>query len=319
MSIAANKIVYNIDRFKQHKPITADVFLTNYCNNHCPYCTYGRWDLPNKEAYMSFKKFVEYAERMLCLGVRGIILTGGGEPTINPDFLKIAKWLEEKGISYGINTNFNELLYFSPTYLKVSLDAYDEDSYQLKRGVRAYDKVIGNIRKYLEWKIINSAKTKVGIQCVAETEEETFKFYESNKRLNVDYIVFRPVESTFGKYYRNNQKVETAQKIKSLVTELNKKDKRVVLNFKWNMLDWQEEKCEAQWSQIAINEIGEVMYCCHKPYEIIGHIMDDDILQKKEDAKTNMSMCDIPCRLTAPNNFVANYYMHKSEEDLVFI
>ena len=46
------------------------------------------------------------------------------------------------------------------------------------------------------------------------------------------------------------------------------------------------------------------MYCCHKPYQIIGNIMDNDILQKKAEAVTDMKMCDIPCRLTAPNKLI---------------
>ena len=36
-------------------------------------------------------------------------------------------------------------------------------------------------------------------------------------------------------------------------------------------------------------------------YEIVGHIMDDDILEKYSAAHTDMSMCDVPCRMTAPN------------------
>ena len=33
----------------------------------------------------------------------------------------------------------------------------------------------------------------------------------------------------------------------------------------------------------------------------IGHIMDDDILWKKQTALTDMKMCDVPCRLTTVN------------------
>ena len=60
-----------------------------------------------------------------------------------------------------------------------------------------------------------------------------------------------------------------------------------------------------------------VMYCCHKPYQIIGHIMDGDILSKKNQARTDMSMCDIPCRMTAPNKLIAE--MRTKEEDGGFI
>lgn len=101
------------------------------------------------------------------------------------------------------------------------------------------------------------------------------------------------------------------------IEELASQDERVVMNFKWRLLGTQEKTCTAQWAQIAINERGEVMYCCHKPYQIVGHIMDEDILEKKAHTVTDMSGCDIPCRLTAPNAFVAE--TKKKRKDPYFI
>lgn len=43
---------------------------------------------------MKYEEFITYAERLLSLGVEGFILTGGGEPTINPDIMKITAWME---------------------------------------------------------------------------------------------------------------------------------------------------------------------------------------------------------------------------------
>lgn len=108
-------------------------------------------------------------------------------------------------------------------------------------------------------------------------------------------MVFRPVESTAGSYYRDERKKREAEEIKKIRIGMAMDDERVTLNFKWGLLDRQEERCTASWVQMALNEKGEVMYCCHKPYQIIGHIMDEDILAKKMAAVTDMSMCDIPC------------------------
>ena len=318
MNITGDKMFSHIDRIAgKHKPITADIFLTNYCNNKCPYCTYGRWKLPNETKAMTYEEFITYVEKLRQIGVEGFILTGGGEPTICPGFQKITGWLEEQGLHYGINTNFNKLVYFKPDYLKVSLDGYDEDSYERSRGVRKYGKVIENIRAYAEWKKRNSPKTSLGVQWMAVDVEGVYKFYEANKGLDVDYFSFRPLESTGGSYYMDDDRKVQAQEITAAIEALAEKDSRVILNFKWNMLAQQENNCTAQWAQIAVNEYGEVMYCCHKPYQIVGHIMDDDILEKKARANTNMSMCDIPCRMTAPNAFVAQTM--KQRKDTYFI
>lgn len=306
MNITGDKMLGYLDRIAgKHKPITADIFLTNYCNNNCPYCTYRRWDLDKGARAMTFEEFQRYAIRLRELGAVGFILTGGGEPTLCPDFEKITSWMEQEKIHYGINTNFNVMKYFKPDYLKVSLDGYDDNSYERSRGVRRYEQVLENIRAYAFWKKTNSPKTSIGIQFVADTVEAVRQFYSANKKLNVDYISFRPFESTGGVYYATKEKREKAQEIISAIEAIAEADSRVTLNFKWGLIGRQEKDCTAQWAQIAINEKGEVMYCCHKPYQIVGHIMDDDILEKKAKAGTNMAMCDIPCRMTAPNMFVA--------------
>lgn len=305
--ISGDKMFAHIDRiFNNQRPITADIFLTNYCNNNCPYCTYRRWEFDSGAKSMSFEDFKTYAERLKELGVQGIILTGGGEPTIARDFDKIVQWLYDNKYHFGINTNFNELHYFKPDYLKVSLDSWDEASYKSNRGVEAYSKVRDNICKYSEWRKENSPNTILGIQILAKTMGDVFKFYDANKDLDVDYISIRPMESTNGSYYKNLVNADAyvdmlPENIVKAINQLAALDKRVIKSFKWDLLDRQEETCTANWAQIALNENGEVIYCCHKPYQIVGHIMDDDILEKKNKTMTDMSMCDIPCRLTAPN------------------
>lgn len=315
-NITGDKMFAHIDRvFGEHKPITADVFLTNYCNNKCPYCTYNRWKLSSSAYSMKFDDFMKYTRRLIDLGVEGIILTGGGEPSVAKDFEEIVNWLDTEQIKYGINTNFNKFFYCIPEYLKVSLDAWDEDSYFKKRGVRAYSDVRTNIIKFSN---IKSEKTRLGIQLLAQSVEEVYSFYNGNKDLPVDYISIRPVESTGGIYY----KMPTASTRKSndivkAIKELQTLDKRVVLNYKWELLDCRQSTCTAQWAQIAINERGEVMYCCHKPYEIVGHILDKDILAKKEKYVTDMLKCDVPCRMTGPNYEVYRMLSPKSNTEFI--
>ena len=319
-NITGTKMLSHITRvFNDNKPITADVFLNNYCNNKCPYCTYRRWEFDDGARYMSFEDFVKYALRLKELGVLGIILTGGGEPTISKDFDKIVEWLDANDFNYGINTNFNVYKQFSPNYLKVSLDAWDECSYQEGRGVRSYHTVRDNICKFVENK---SNKTRVGIQLLAKSVNSVYNFYEANKDLPVDYISIRPMESICGSYYRNildNQEELKPNNIINAIQQIQSLDSRVVLNYKWHLLDTQQDRCTAQWAQIAVNEIGEVMYCCHKPYQIVGHIMDDDILEKKASAYTSMQNCDVPCRMTGPNLEVKNLLNAVHSDDVSFI
>lgn len=301
--ISNNKLIYNMENIFSRKPITADIFLNSACNNKCPYCTYARYK-QRSSTYMTFYQFLDNLNILLENGVKGVILTGGGEPTISPYFDKITNYLETYSIPYGINTNFNEYKAIKPNYLKISLDGYDRESYQKARGVDKYETVIGNIERYLLFKKVNKLKTSVGIQTVATNLEDVLKFYEAHKELDVDYFNIRPMESTCGEYYNNVQTSAERLKILEYLQDIHKRDSRVCINYKWYEVKTQFDKCYANFSQIAINENSEVMYCCHKPYEIIGRLDDKDIWKKRERFQTNMQMCDVPCRLTAPNNFI---------------
>lgn len=314
MAIDSLKLIRHLDSIEKKTPITADVFLTNYCNNKCPYCTYRRWSFEPGARYMNIDDFKKYSDRLIELGVKGIILTGGGEPTLNPDFDKITQYLESKDITYGLNTNFNTYHECSPAFLKVSLDGSSPKSYIARRGVDAYDRVIENIKAYCKFR--DKDKTNVGVQIVVNKFDEIELFYESVKNLDIDFISFRPIEATNGKYSHNEIEC-LVPVIVNAVLNLKRKDDRVVLNTKWAQLATRFTSCLAQWAQIALNECGEVIYCCHKPYEIVGNIMDDDILKKKAEFRTDISKCDVPCRLTASNMIIE--YINKEIKDGGFI
>lgn len=302
--IRNNKLSHYIDRVMyDRRPITADIFLTDYCNNKCVYCRYAH---TRSSKYISFAKFKEYVHRLLEFGVKGFILTGGREPMINPDFEKITNWLDEKGIDYGINTNFNKLHYCKPKFLKVSLDTGDRDVYKKVRGVDALNKVLDNVQKYLEWKMANSPATKVGLQCMTTKPEQVEDFYNAIRDYSVDYIQFRPFET-------QGENLEYSD----IIYEIdNIRDERIVKSFKYDLISFKPKSCVGNWSVITVDVNGNVPYCCHKPDEIVGHILDIDILEKKYGHKTEMENCEVPCRLSGANKYLMEF---KKESDIHFI
>ncbi len=318
--ISSDKILYHLYENQKNdlKPITADVFITDYCNNKCPLCTFERYGKHNNK-YMTFEHFKEYASRLIELGIKGIILTGGGEPTLNPDFDLICSWLNKNNINYGVNTNFNIYKEINPVYLKVSLDAWDKQSYIDLRGVDRYEQVINNIKNYSNYKIQNQLNTQLGVQCIVSDLEIIPKFYESIKDLSIDYIIFRPVESILGQYYTDINLSTYLKDLNIILDSLIKIDSRVKRSFKWDELNTRFDYCYANWSQLALDVDGNVLVCCHRPYDIIGHIIESDILAKKEQFKIDCSTCDMPCRLTGSNKIIKNLNNMKTITDKDFI
>lgn len=296
--IGNSKLIYHADRLKKgkQKPITAELFLTNFCNHRCGYCRFH-----HGSGYIHYDDFVLYVDKLQKIGVEGFILTGGGEPILSPDFDKIVNHLEEKGLPYGINTNFSRFVKFKPKYLKVSIDGSSAKQYSEFRVVneKNYYDVINNIKAYRKWQNDEGHGTTLGIQSLAYDADHVYKFFEAHKNLDIDYMVFRPLESVHFKY-------ENAKEIREAILECKERDQRVMMNYKWNLLERSFDDCFAGWSVMTVNWNGDVQYCCHKSHEVVGHVLDDDILEKKLNYKTDMKTCEVPCRLSGPNVFMEN-------------
>lgn len=285
------------------KPITADIFLTDYCNEKCAYCRYAH----KTGKYMKFEDFVKYSERLIELGVQSFILTGGGEPTINPDFNKITDYLEGKGIAYGVNTNMQVLRKCHPVFMKISIDTGDSGRYKVLRGVDGLTRALKNIEEYCNYRRKENIDTKVGVQCVCMDKEDVISFYEAIKMLDVDYIYFRP--------YEGKESKVTAEEVKGWLGErIN--DARVNISYKFNYLEYHPNTCVSGWSVICVNVDGDVPYCCHRHTEVIGSVLDNDILEKKAMYIVDMKKCETPCRLSGSNYWLKH---RKEERDEVFV
>lgn len=204
---------------------------------------------------------------------------------------------------YGINTNFNRYCEIRPAYLKVSLDGWDRESYIEARGVDRYEETVDNVRRYMAEKGRLGWSTKVGLQCVARDSESVERFCEACRDIPCDYISIRPVESTLGRHYSGAQDNNVDSIIETAV-KMRHEDQRIIVNPKFFQLDTIPSACSANWLQIAVDEVGQVVYCCHKPYEVVGSVFDDGILERLAAWETDMSMCDVPCRLTSSNKLV---------------
>jgi MoaA/NifB/PqqE/SkfB family radical SAM enzyme len=289
-----NMLLHHLDRVvNSQKPITAEIFLTDYCNHDCLYC-----ERKGNKGRMEFGDFVNVVRRLKELGVKGFILTGGGEPLIHPEINGIVDWLNWHGIRYGINSNFSNYVEgLKPVFLKVSVDGYDNNDYMKKRGVREgeYERLFENLKRFRK----ENKVSEFGVQAVIFEPDEVMKFYRSVFELDVDYIVFRPLESV-GRVYSNDK----YEKIMSEMEYLKSVDKRVVMNYKWKVLFERVEKCFSNWSVITVDSLGNVPYCCQRLSDVVGNVFDDDILEKKKWYKADMLACEVPCRLSGNNLFL---------------
>lgn len=129
-------------------PVHIQLILSDLCNQNCHFCCYrdassATWrpdfaegDNHNPNRMLPFGKVIEILDDAAEMGVRGIELTGGGEPTIHKHFAAIVDAINARGLKWGIVTNgVREQDLSSASWARVSLDAATPETYAKIRRV----------------------------------------------------------------------------------------------------------------------------------------------------------------------------------------
>lgn len=77
--------------------------VTKDCNQECIFCTQPKVDI-----YLPFSRIKEMAQEWKKSGGNSIVLTGG-EPTLHPEIVEIAKYFDEEGFTQRMITNGSRL------------------------------------------------------------------------------------------------------------------------------------------------------------------------------------------------------------------
>ncbi|MCP4679652.1 MAG: radical SAM protein [Deltaproteobacteria bacterium] len=143
-------------------PIHVRVKPTNICNHNCDYCAYrvshmqlGQ-DMNVKESLPKEKMF-EVVDDFQSMGVKAITFSGGGEPFCYPHFKETIVKLINTDIKFSALTNGSrlrgelaELFSHHATWIRVSMDGFDDQSYRDYRGVALgeFSKIMTNLESF---------------------------------------------------------------------------------------------------------------------------------------------------------------------------
>lgn len=137
-------------------PVTVEWDLTNVCSLACQSChmaythTAGPWavqDVAKPASYTDTGRLADVAVvsrgivEMASAGVKGIVWSGGGEPTLHPEFSPIVSHTAYHGLLQGLYTlgghitNDIEAVARNLSWVVVSLDAPDAMTYAAEKGV----------------------------------------------------------------------------------------------------------------------------------------------------------------------------------------
>jgi GTP 3',8-cyclase len=296
-------------RNREISPITIELHISNICNQHCNYCF--SVEIQDKHI-MSVDDATKAIDKIALLGTKGIIFSGGGEPTIHKSFNKLIEYSYRRGMDVGVITNcmaidstISETILKYCSWIRISIDTIDKETYAKTRGVDGVGKVINNIKRLLSLRIKFGSATTIGVQTVLTPEnissiEETCREFD---RLLVDYHQIRPLENV--KYDPN-----LYTDIISILGNLKKKYKRIIISTKWDTVNTTDitkkpfSSCHAYPLIGAVSAYGYIYICCHMigiDKFCYGNVLTDsvdELLSNREIASKNINVakCPIACR-----------------------
>lgn len=168
-------VVYSDLKFLRHRrqfdalaagriapPVHVRIKPINRCNHGCWYCAYRSADLAlgadmNDADAIPEHKMFEIVDDLIEMGVKAVTFSGGGEPLIYKPLPRVIERLAEGGVRIGALTNGSNLkgrvadaLARHATWVRVSVDAWDDESYARARGIRvgAFSRLLDNIRAF---------------------------------------------------------------------------------------------------------------------------------------------------------------------------
>lgn len=178
-------------------PRMVSCWLTTICNYNCSFCLFKK---ENKEQHKIAPTawFLKFIDEMVYCGVRSLEFSGGGEPTLHPDFKEIIKYAYKKGLKLGLFTNgykFDEKLAKYFRYIRFSMDAHNKEVYNAIKNPNvpnAFDKVCAKIRRLVKARGKKN-RPRIGLKFVLNDWNCIFDkdMVDLGRKLNVDYVQFK--------------------------------------------------------------------------------------------------------------------------------
>lgn len=189
-------------------PVNVEIDLTNRCSLGCEWCHFGythtrgllagKREKPDGAIAGGDVMETRLARKILTdlslAGVNSVTWTGGGEPTLHPEFDMItsANPLEQGIYTHGghISPERAAMMKERFMWVYVSLDCPDRTSYRQSKGVDYFDRATAGIRNLVEAK--GTATIGVGFLISSENWRTIDAMVALGHELGADYIQFRP-------------------------------------------------------------------------------------------------------------------------------
>jgi MoaA/NifB/PqqE/SkfB family radical SAM enzyme len=136
------KVINHIDRVRAvlrgelPPPITLEIDPTNACNHGCIWCIDHRHRQKHGAVSLPLEVALKTITDAKAMGVRSLVVKGGGEPLVYPHIEKLLRFAKETGLEVGVITNgqriheLADVLRETCSWLRISLDAGSAETHK---------------------------------------------------------------------------------------------------------------------------------------------------------------------------------------------
>jgi MoaA/NifB/PqqE/SkfB family radical SAM enzyme len=325
------KVYQHLDRLSwiqdgfRPAPVNVEIDLSNRCSLGCEYCHFaythtrgplaGKRDKPQDAVsggdLMDTDLAYSILDQLERAAVRSVVWSGGGEPTLHPDFDEIIQhWRGDQGVyTHGghIDEDRAAIMKDSMTWCYVSLDFADRESYKKYKGVDRFKQACLGVTSLVGAE--GNATVGVGFMLTRDNFMDIKKMHCVGKELGADYVQFRPaIRYSHDEPGKADEDTGWALSAAYQLERLNgSPDLEIdVLRF-YQYAQWQERGGHSydvcHWSNIStvITPNGKVWVCCNKREQAdseLGDLNDDQfhVIWKRNTAHKVNGNCRIMCR-----------------------
>jgi MoaA/NifB/PqqE/SkfB family radical SAM enzyme len=181
-------------------PLQVRIKPTNVCAHHCWYCAYRAEDLQlGKDMvikdHIPREKMMEIVDDLIEMNVKSVTFSGGGDPFHYPYLLETVKKLSTSSVKFASLTHggllsgeIAEVFANHATWVRVSIDGWDDESYARYRGVKVgeFTKVMQNMQNFK--KLGGACYLGVSLVVDKDNAEHIFDFVSRLKEIGVDSV-----------------------------------------------------------------------------------------------------------------------------------
>ncbi len=257
-----------ISEGKMPHPLMAVVYPSYVCNHNCQGCPYHELNR-DENVFLDPKNFVPLLKSLRDLQVKSVEFSGGGEPTLHPEFGELVEQAANQGFELGLLTNGSllsgriaDLVVNHFTYVRVNLDAGDAPVYnQIHRPPELYGfhTILKNLEEIGSKRIRENSKLNIGAKVLICQANMNFieEIVNLSKDVGCDYVQFKPMRNA-------EDSLLPAQVciVKDLIKVLQEKHHPFLVcgGAESSKTD---RKCWLSPIHVVVDPLGDVYPCCH--------------------------------------------------------